>query len=125
MRLLLCLFLISLVSCQLKSDSSIGPEQTIAAFIDNSSVYADGCELHIIQATDSLSLQKNPVQYNPSARTLFLVKKAQLQLSNGQPVPLLLPISIRFQTTGKQVVVHCGWVSPTVSEIDVLAITKR
>ena len=99
MKLLVYLFLIALVSCQLTSDSSSNPEQTIAAFVDNSNVYADGCELHIRQAIDSQSVQTNPIQYKPSERTRSIVEKAQLRLLNGQPIPALLPVTIRFRLT--------------------------
>jgi hypothetical protein len=125
MKLLFYLCLMVFIGCQSKTDSSLGPEQTMAAFIDDSSVYADGCELQILQATDLLSLQTNPTHYKPSARTLAAVKTMQLRIANGQPVPLLLPVTVRYRTTDKQVILHCGWVSPTVPEIDVLDVTKR
>lgn len=125
MRLLASLCLIAVISCQPKDEAGLGPEQTMAAYIDDSSMYADGCELTVSQATDSVSASTALIHYKPSEKTLPRVKEAQQRISNGQPVPVRLPVTIRFQTTGKQVAVNCIWVNRTVPEIDVLDVTKR
>lgn len=123
MKHLIQLLLIALMSCQSSQNSTFGPEQTVLAYINDTSIYADGCELYIEQERDSLTVPA--LQYKPSVATLYTVKRAQLAISPGQPMPTRIPVSIRFKKTGKQVVIHCGWVSPTVAEIDVLDVTKR
>lgn len=123
MRLTCYLLIAILVSCQLKRGSAIGPDRMLLGFINDTSRYADGCELHIEQDRDSLSAQA--LQYKPSATSLYTVKRAQLSIAPGQLNPDRIPVKVLYRETGKQVMIHCGWVSPTVPEIDILEITKR
>lgn len=123
MRLTCYILLVVLISCQFKRSSAVGPEHILLGFINDYSRYADGCELYIEQDKDSLSVQA--IQYKPSASSLYTVKRAQLSIAPGQLNPNRIPVKILYRETGKQVVIHCGWVSPTVPEIDILEITKR
>ncbi|GAB3797046.1 hypothetical protein GCM10028819_15810 [Spirosoma humi] len=123
MRLTGYLLLVILVGCHSKRDSTVGPDRTLLGFINDTSRYADGCELYIEQDKDSLSAQA--IQYKPSASSLYTVKRAQLSIAPGQLNPVRIPVKVSYRETGKQVVIQCGWVSPTVPEIDILEITKR
>ncbi|GAB3782564.1 hypothetical protein GCM10028818_38690 [Spirosoma horti] len=123
MRLTWYLLLVVLVSCQFKRGNTVGPDRVLFGFINDYSRYADGCELYIEQDKDSLSVQAS--QYKPSASSLYTVKRAQLSIAPGQVNPNRVPVKVLYRETGKRVIIHCGWVSPTVPEIDILEITKR
>ena len=123
MKLICYLLLIILVSCQFKRSRTVGPDHTLLGFINDTSRYADGCELYIEQERDSLSVQA--IQYKPSAGSLYTVKRAQRSIAPGQLNPDRIPVNVLYRETRKQVKIHCGWGSPTVPEIDILEITKR
>ncbi|GAB3954649.1 hypothetical protein GCM10028805_40480 [Spirosoma harenae] len=121
MRAVCYLLLVVLLSCQSNNETIVGPERTALAFIDNSTIYADGCEVNI--QLDSGTLPNTGSQYKPTAATLPLVERAISALAAKDSVRI--PIKIRFMETANRSVIHCGWVSPTVTEIKVLEISKR
>ena len=123
MRLVYYLLLIILVSCQFKRSNTVGPDRRLLGFINDYSRYADGCELYIEQERDSLLVQA--IQYKPSTNSLYTVKRAQSSIAPGQLNPDRIPVKVFYRETGKQVIIRCGWVSPTVPEIDILEITRR
>jgi hypothetical protein len=123
MRLTWYLLLVVLIGCQFKRSHTVGPDRMLLGFINDTSRYADGCELYIEQDRDSLSVQV--IQYKPSTNSLYTVKRAQLSIAPGQLNPDRIPVKVLYRETGKQVIIHCGWVSPTVPEIDILEIARR
>ena len=121
MKSILYILLAILLGCQPNNENIVGPERTALAFIDNSTIYADGCELNI--RLDSGTLPNTGTQYKPTAATLPLVERAITDLAAKDS--LRVSIKIRFLETTNRSIVHCGWVSPTVTEIKVLEISKR
>lgn len=96
-------------------------ERTALAYIHDTSQYADGCEPYI--ELDSGNPSVFGVQYKPTAASLPRLQSALREM--GVSDPTRVPVQIRFVETGQRVVIRCGWVSPTVDEIQILAIAKR
>jgi hypothetical protein len=123
MRFVYCLLLIALFSCRANDDHTVGPEQLEDAYIHDTSQFADGCELYI--QLDTGSLPPTGVQYKPSPATLPIAQRAIKDFASTPKDQINLPVKIRFLETTNKVVIHCGWVSPTVTEIKILEISKR
>lgn len=118
MRYFLFLILLILPGCH-STSTDIGAVRTETAFINNTNLFVDGCEPFINLDTGSSSVLGT--QYKPSPTTLPAVQK----LIAVFPDSTRIPVNVQFVETGSQVKIQCGWSSPTVSEIKVLAITKR
>lgn len=125
MKISLIALLIALLSCQ---EQTTSPETTVLkrtelGYLHDTSQYADGCEPYV--EIDAGNPSTFGTRYKPTSASLPVFQKAFKDLVGNQPYSGRLPIRVRFVETGKQAVIHCGWVSPTVTEIEILEITAR
>jgi hypothetical protein len=123
MRYISCLLLVFLLGCRVDNEDTLGPERSVNAIIFDSSMYMDGCELHLQLSTGTTSNTRTQYKFAPASVPLVQRILAEATLDPKQHVDL--PVSIRFQETATKSVLACGWVSPTVTEINVLAIDRR
>lgn len=123
MRYLSYILFIVLFGCRADDNGAVGPALGSNAFIHDSRMYADGCELYL--QLDSGSSPNTGQRYLPTAASSALVQRVIAE-SNLDPKELVhLPVTIQFRETIHRRVISCGWVSPTVNEIDILAISRR
>jgi hypothetical protein len=118
-----CLLLVSMLGCRADNDNAIGPERNANAIIHASNVYVDGCELHL--RLDSGTTPNTGTQYKFTSASLPLVQRVLTEAALDPKQHVDLPVSIRFRETTNKSVIACGWVSPTVTEISVLEISRR
>lgn len=115
--------LVTLLSCRSGPEALTGPERTELAYLHDTSQFADGCEPYVEIDTGNASVFGT--QYKPTPASLPVFQRAFKDLVGSQPYSSRVAVRIQFVETTRQVVVQCGWVSPTVSEIKVLAIIRR
>ena len=114
------LTLVILMGCHdTATKTDIGPVRTGAAFIFDTSRFADGCEPYIGLDPGNTGLMGT--RYKPSPATLPIVQKFLASYRDSTTVR----ITVQFAETSNQVKIQCGWVSPTVPEIRVLSVSKR
>jgi hypothetical protein len=123
MRYISCLLLFFLLSCRVADEHAIGPERSANAIIFDSSIYADGCELHL--QLDSGTLPSTRTQYKFASTSVPLVRQILAEATLDPKQYVDLPVTVRFQETTTKSVLACSWVTPTVTEINVLEINKR
>jgi hypothetical protein len=123
MRAIGCLLLVFMLGCRTDNDNAIGPERSANAFIFDSTMYADGCELHL--RLDSGTTPNTGTQYKFTSASLPLVRRVLTEAALDPKQHIDLPVSVRFQETTSKSIIACGWVSPTVTEINVLEISRR
>jgi hypothetical protein len=123
MRAIGCLLLVFMLGCRADKDNAIGPERSANAIIHASNVYVDGCELHL--RLDSGTLPNTGTQYKFTSASLPLVQRVLSQAALNPQDMVNLPVTVRYRETGNKSVITCGWVSPTVTEISILEISRR
>lgn len=123
MRYFLLLIITTLLSCQTKSNLSLGPERTEDAFISDNSLFVDGCESYVRLGNQDST--RNSTYYKPTALTLPILQKALVTIpatNNSWE----RAVTVRFAETGAKVTLLCGWVNkPQIDEIEILEITAR
>jgi hypothetical protein len=92
MRYLSCFLLVLLLGCRVDNTNAVSPEQIKNAFIYDSSMYADGCELHL--QIDSDNPPNTGPQYLPTAASLPLIKRVIAELAPDPREFVRIPVTI-------------------------------